>query len=98
MASLSLDNPPRTGYGSLLVRVRLGSADTGSRARLLADGHQLKLEPSMDHLAAWVPMDLVDRGVDVWIEVDFGSGQWAKSGATYRLAREPNGCMTLTSL
>jgi hypothetical protein len=64
----------------------------------VAGGHQLPLKPSTDHLSAWVPMDLVDQEVDAWVEVDIGSGHWARSGPTYRLSRDANGSFSLVSL
>ena len=88
MARLWLDNPPRTGYESVLIEIELSPADRGKMARLVAAGHTYAARPSTGLHFAWVPVALAEAQINLYLEVELGRDQWVKVGPAYRLTKE----------
>ena len=85
MARLWLDAPPNTGYGSVLIRIELGTTDKTKKARLAGGGHTYGVEVSAGLHFAWVPLPPAEAQTDLHLEVELGPGQWVKVGPVYRL-------------
>jgi hypothetical protein len=78
MARLWLDEPPKTGYGSVLIEIELGATDRTKKAHLVAADHNYKVKPSVA---------LAEAQTKLHLEVELGRGQWVKVSPVYRLAR-----------
>ena len=87
MARLWLDEPPKTGYGSVLIQIELGATDRTKKAHLVAADHNYKVKPSVGLHFAWVPLALAQAQTKLHLEVELGRGQWVKVSPVYRLAR-----------
>ena len=98
MARLWLDEPPKTGYESVLIQIELGATDKTQKARLVAAGHNYEVKASVGLHFAWVPLALAEAQTKLHLEVELGRGQWVKVSPVYRLRRGPAGATQALTL